>query len=48
MADEMEDEKELTKILKLAKCLKHINNEMEDKAEAEIQERVEQIIIIKC
>ena len=40
--NKMADEKESTKILKLAKCLKHINNEMEDKAEAEIQERVEQ------
>ena len=42
MRDELQDEMKTTKIIKLATCFKLINNQMEDKAEAEIQERVEQ------
>ena len=44
MQDELQDEMKTTKRIKLATWFEHINNQMEDKTEAEIQERVEQNI----
>ena len=41
MQDELQDEMKTTKMIKLATCFEYINNQMEDKTEADIQERVE-------